>query len=170
MAFIERDLEPQLLSEAPPKAIVLYGYRHIGKKTLVTQLAKTASSVRWLHGDTLTAQNQLQFNSTTDVELTLRQVDVIVIDEAQHIQDIGLILKQLVDTNIRVNLGNEFKKATNSTFATMASETPLLGSLVPCPQGEIKTQKHCGKTSSIWNALSCTAFAMTALTCTFGER
>ena len=91
MTYIHRDLEPQLQSETPPKAIVLYGSRHIGKKTWVTQLAKTASSVRWFDGDTLTAQNQLQFHSTTDVELTLRQADIIVIDEAQRIQNIGLI-------------------------------------------------------------------------------
>lgn len=107
MAFIQRDLEPQLLSETPPKAIVLYGSRHIGKKTLVTQLTKTASSVRWFDGDTLTAQNQLQFNSTTDIELTLRQADVIIIEEAQRIQNIGLILKQLVDENIRLSLGKK---------------------------------------------------------------
>ena len=32
MTYIHRDLEPQLLSETPPKAIVLYGSRHIGKR------------------------------------------------------------------------------------------------------------------------------------------
>ena len=116
MTYIHRDLEPQLLSETPPKAIVLYGSRHIGKKTWVTQLAKTASSVRWFDGDTLTAQNQLQFHSTTDVELTLRQADIIVIDEAQRIQNIGLILKQLVDENIRLNLSKKIVAIANTSL------------------------------------------------------
>ncbi len=64
------------------------------------------------------SQNQLKFNSTTDVELTLRQADVIVIDEAQRIKDIGLILKQLVDENIRLNLGKKI-------FATGSSSLEL---------------------------------------------
>lgn len=131
MAFIQRDLEPQLLSETPPKAIVLYGSRHIGKKTLVTQLAKTASSVRWFDGDTLTAQNQLQFNSTTDIELTLRQADVIIIEEAQRIQNIGLILKQLVDENIRLSLGKKIVAlATTSLDLAKGVTESAVGRLV----------------------------------------
>lgn len=150
MAFIQRDLEPQLLSETPPKAIVLYGSRHIGKKTLVTQLTKTASSVRWFDGDTLTAQNQLQFNSTTDVELTLRQADVIVIEEAQRIQNIGLILKQLVDENIRLNLGKKIVAIANTSLDLAKSVTECaVGRLVhqqmwPLSISEIANHKSWG--------------------------
>ena len=150
MAFIQRDLEPQLLSETPPKAIVLYGSRHIGKKTLVTQLTKTASSVRWFDGDTLTAQNQLQFNSTTDVELTLRQADIIVIEEAQRIQNIGLILKQLVDENIRLNLGNKIVAIANTSLDLAKSVTECaVGRLVhqqmwPLSISEIANHKSWG--------------------------
>lgn len=150
MAFIQRDLEPQLLSETPPKAIVLYGSRHIGKKTLVTQLTKTASSVRWFDGDTLTAQNQLQFNSTTDIELTLRQADVIVIEEAQRIQNIGLILKQLVDENIRLNLGKKIVAIANTSLDLAKSVTECaVGRLVhqqmwPLSISEIANHKSWG--------------------------
>lgn len=150
MAFIQRDLEPQLLSETPPKAIVLYGSRHIGKKTVVTQLTKTASSVRWFDGDTLTAQNQLQFNSTTDVELTLRQADVIVIEEAQRIQNIGLILKQLVDENIRLNLGKKIVAIANTSLDLAKSVTECaVGRLVhqqmwPLSISEIANHKSWG--------------------------
>ena len=122
MAYIQRELQPQILSETPPKAIVIFGARQIGKTTLLTELAKTESSVRWFNGDSLESQNQLKFNSTTDVELTLRQADVIVIDEAQRIKDIGLILKQLVDENIRLNLGKKI-------FATGVSGFLCLGRL-----------------------------------------
>ncbi len=118
MPYIQRELQPQILSETPPKAIVIFGARQIGKTTLLTELAKSESSVRWFNGDTLEAQQQLRFNSTTDVELTLRQADVIIIDEAQRIKDIGLILKQLVDENIRLNLGKRI-------FATRSSSLEL---------------------------------------------
>lgn len=51
MAYIQRELQPQILSETPPKAIVIFGARQIGKTTLLTELAKTESSVRWFNGD-----------------------------------------------------------------------------------------------------------------------
>lgn len=118
MTYIQRELQAQILNETPPKAIVIFGARQIGKTTLLTELAKTESSVRWFNGDMPESQNQLRFNSATDVELTLRQADVIVIDEAQRIRDIGLILKQLVDENIRLNLGKKI-------FATGSSSLEL---------------------------------------------
>ena len=88
MTYIQRELQAQILNETPPKAIVIFGARQIGKTTLLTELAKTESSVRWFNGDMPESQNQLRFNSATDVELTLRQADVIVIDEAQ---DFGMM-------------------------------------------------------------------------------
>ena len=62
MAYIQRELQPQILSETPPKAIVIFGARQIGKTTLLTELAKTESSVRWFNGGV---------SSTSVVELNL---------------------------------------------------------------------------------------------------
>lgn len=118
MAFIPRELQPQIPSETPPKAVVIFGARQIGKTTLLTELSKEEKSVRWFNGDSPADHELLKFESTTDVELTLRQADVIVIDEAQRFTNIGLILKQLVDENIRLNLGKKI-------FATGSSSLDL---------------------------------------------
>lgn len=105
MPYIQRELQPQIIRETPPKAVVILGARQIGKTTLLSELSLHEKSVRWFNGDLITDHRLLQFSSTTDVELTLRQADTIVIDEAQRFPNIGLILKQLVDVNIRLNLG-----------------------------------------------------------------
>ena len=118
MPYIQRELQPQIISETPPKAVVIFGARQIGKTTLVSELSLHEKSVRWFNGDLSTDHRLLQFSSTTDVELTLRQADTIVIDEAQRFPNIGLILKQLVDENIRLNLGKKI-------FATGSSSLEL---------------------------------------------
>ena len=118
MPYIQRELQPQIISETPPKAVVILGARQIGKTTLVSELSLHEKSVRWFNGDLNTDHRLLQFSSTTDVELTLRQADTIVIDEAQRFPNIGLILKQLIDENIRLNLGKKI-------FATGSSSLEL---------------------------------------------
>lgn len=107
MPYIQRELQPQITRETPPKAVVIFGARQIGKTTLLTELSQYEKSVRWFNGDLITDHRQLQFSSSTDVELTLRQADTIIIDEAQRFPNIGLILKQLVDVNVRLNLGKK---------------------------------------------------------------
>lgn len=118
MPYIQRELQPQIIRETPPKAVVILGARQIGKTTLVSELSLHEKSVRWFNGDLNTDHRLLQFSSTTDVELTLRQADTIVIDEAQRFPNIGLILKQLIDENIRLNLGKKI-------FATCSSSLEL---------------------------------------------
>lgn len=118
MPYIQRELQPQIIRETPPKAVVILGARQIGKTTLLSELSLHDKSVRWFNGDLSTDHRLLQFSSTTDVELTLRQADTIVIDEAQRFPNIGLILKQLVDENIRLNLGKKI-------FATGSSSLDL---------------------------------------------
>ena len=118
MPYIQRELQPQITRETPPKAVVIFGARQIGKTTLLTELSQYEKSVRWFNGDLITDHRQLQFSSSTDVELTLRQADTIIIDEAQRFPNIGLILKQLVDVNVRLNLGKKI-------FATGSSPLEL---------------------------------------------
>ena len=121
MPYIQRELQPQITRETPPKAVVIFGARQIGKTTLLTELSQYEKSVRWFNGDLITDHRQLQFSSSTDVELTLRQADTIIIDEAQRFPNIGLILKQLVDVNVRLNLGKKiFATGSSSKKAPLA--------------------------------------------------
>lgn len=103
MTCIERALQTQILNdETPPKAVIIFGARQVGKTTLLDELARQSQSVRRFNGDDTADHALLLFNSTTDVELTLRQADTIIIDEAQRFPNIGLILKQLVDVNVHL--------------------------------------------------------------------
>ena len=151
MPYIQRELQPQIIRETPPKAVVIFGARQIGKTTLLSELSLHEKSVRWFNGDLSTDHRLLQFSSTTDVELTLRQADTIVIDEAQRFPNIGLILKQLVDENIRLNLGKKiFATGSSSLELAKGVKESAVGRLVhrqmwPLSISEIAAAKSWGE-------------------------
>lgn len=153
MLYIQRELQPQITRETPPKAVVIFGARQIGKTTLLTELSQYEKSVRWFNGDLITDHRQLQFSSSTDVELTLRQADTIIIDEAQRFPNIGLILKQLVDVNVRLNLGKKiFATGSSSLELAKGVKESAVGRLVhrqmwPLSISEIAAAKGWGEIS-----------------------
>lgn len=153
MPYIQRELQPQITRETPPKAVVIFGARQIGKTTLLTELSQYEKSVRWFNGDLITDHRQLQFSSSTDVELTLRQADTIIIDEAQRFPNIGLILKQLVDVNVRLNLGKKiFATGSSSLELAKGGKESAVGRLVHRPMwplsiSEIAAAKGWGEIS-----------------------
>lgn len=153
MPYIQRELQPQITRETPPKAVVIFGARQIGKTTLLTELSQYEKSVRWFNGDLITDHRQLQFSSSTDVELTLRQADTIIIDEAQRFPNIGLILKQLVDVNVRLNLGKKiFAAGSSSLELAKGVKESAVGRLVhrqmwPLSISEIAAAKGWGEIS-----------------------
>lgn len=153
MPYIQRELQPQITRETPPKAVVIFGARQIGKTTLLTELSQYEKSVRWFNGDLITDHRQLQFSSSTDVELTLRQAETIIIDEAQRFPNIGLILKQLVDVNVRLNLGKKiFATGSSSLELAKGVKESAVGRLVhrqmwPLSISEIAAAKGWGEIS-----------------------
>ena len=153
MPYIQRELQPQITRETPPKAVVIFGARQIGKTTLLTELSQYEKSGRWFNGDLITDHRQLQFSSSTDVELTLRQADTIIIDEAQRFPNIGLILKQLVDVNVRLNLGKKiFATGSSSLELAKGVKESAVGRLVhrqmwPLSISEIAAAKGWGEIS-----------------------
>lgn len=153
MSYIQRELQPQITRETPPKAVVIFGARQIGKTTLLTELSQYEKSVRWFNGDLIADHRQLQFSSSTDVELTLRQADTIIIDEAQRFPNIGLILKQLVDVNVRLNLGKKiFATGSSSLELAKGVKESAVGRLVhrqmwPLSISEIAAAKGWGEIS-----------------------
>lgn len=153
MPYIQRELQPQITRETPPKAVVIFGARQIGKTTLLTELSQYEKSVRWFNGDLITDHRQLQFSSSTDVELTLRQADTIIIDEAQRFPNIDLILKQLVDVNVRLNLGKKiFATGSSSLELAKGVKESAVGRLVhrqmwPLSISEIAAAKGWGEIS-----------------------
>lgn len=80
------------------KVIIIYGARRVGKTTLSRQIIENLEDARYLNCELLQNKTAL---STTNSELLkdfLGNYRIIVLDEAQHIEQIGLILKILADT------------------------------------------------------------------------
>jgi predicted AAA+ superfamily ATPase len=81
------------------KVIILYGARRTGKTTLVKTLVEEKPAIAAYFNCEL-QENQELLSHTNSVLLRdfVGKNKLIILDEAQHIQNIGLILKVLVDT------------------------------------------------------------------------
>lgn len=73
------------------------GPRQVGKTTILRMLFPNSEEVLWMNGDELAAHRQLLEPNAERFRLMLGNKRILVIDEAQRIDDIGLKLKILVD-------------------------------------------------------------------------
>lgn len=101
MDLIKRTLQDSIVTQTPPKAVVIFGARQIGKTTLLRQIVSDAAA--WYSGDNPSDIQTLNLLSAGDVKTLLYQSDTIVIDEAQRIPDIGMLLKRMVDLNMTLD-------------------------------------------------------------------
>src|SRR5687767_14684679 len=97
---IERLLRPQIEAAITPgKVLVLYGPRQVGKTTLVQSLLPIARfRHRFVNADELAYREALASQSRQTLGAILGDADLLVIDEAQRVPNIGLNLKILVDS------------------------------------------------------------------------
>ena len=86
------------------KAIILLGPRQVGKTTLLKNLAFDPSDILWMNADELDIQQIFSDVSSTSIKMLLGKKKILVIDEAQRIENIGLKLKLITDnlTDIQV--------------------------------------------------------------------
>lgn len=119
--MIQRDILQSVLEDCDNrKAIIVLGPRQVGKTTLIQSIV-AEKNVLWLNGDD--PQIRLKF-SNADLNYLINTVsghDVIVIDEAQRIENIGLIVKMLIDAKLNkqffvtgsssLELGNQINEA-----------------------------------------------------------
>ena len=97
---IERSLFLHIQKElhSEPKTIILYGPRQAGKTTLIQQvLAKTNLPYVQLNGDDLRTQELLSRADLDRLKTMVGANRLLVIDEAQRIENIGLTLKLIFD-------------------------------------------------------------------------
>lgn len=79
------------------KAIVLYGARQVGKTTMLQNLLKNRNDYRWLNADEHDVQTFFDKPSSTRFKKEFGGLKILVIDEAQRIEDIGVKLKLITD-------------------------------------------------------------------------
>ncbi|MES2971802.1 MAG: ATP-binding protein [Patescibacteria group bacterium] len=89
------DIEKELM---PGKALVLLGPRRSGKTTLLKSFMATTKT-KFVHyvGDSLSVQNDFAYTETDNLRKLVGDNQVLIIDEAQMIPNIGRSLKLLVD-------------------------------------------------------------------------
>ncbi len=101
------------------KAIVVVGPRQVGKTTLVKAIAeKSGKKVLWLTGDDPATRILLEGISLERLRVIIGTHDLVVVDEAQRMRDIGLTLKLITDHLPQVQL-----LVTGSSSLDLASQT-----------------------------------------------
>lgn len=78
---------------------VIYGPRRVGKTVLINQLIKENKTLKSIVFNGDTQETRSLFSSTSEVRLTtaVQNFDLIAVDEAQRIENIGLSLKIIID-------------------------------------------------------------------------
>lgn len=107
------------------KAIILLGPRQAGKTTLIKELALHLDpAYLYINGDEPPVQAQLSNASLAFLTAYIGNAKVIVIDEAQRIQNVGITLKLIVD-----NLPGRQLLVTGSSALELANKMnePLTG-------------------------------------------
>ena len=84
----------------PNKVLVLLGARRVGKTALIKNYLESIPSDSYLqlNGEDKNDANLLKERSVSNYKRLLANVPLLVIDEAQHIPSIGMILKLIVDS------------------------------------------------------------------------
>jgi predicted AAA+ superfamily ATPase len=126
---------------APGKVVVIYGARRVGKTTLLNKFIenKSTSDILFVNGDDIVARQYLESQSIEKLRDFVGHASLLIVDEAQYVEKIGLNLKLIVDhvPNIKVI-------ATGSSSFELAKDVgePLTGrkfvlKLFPLAQMEI---------------------------------
>ncbi len=149
--FIERELLKVLKKRLTPnKVVILLGARRVGKTELINHyLSKLPKeSFLQLNGDDMKDIDLLTERSVGNYKRLLKNISLLVIDEAQNIPTIGLILKLIVDSIDGIKV-----IATGSSMFDLSQKLgePLVGrsymiKLYPFAQLELNNYENYRKT------------------------
>ncbi|MBX3165249.1 MAG: ATP-binding protein [Bacteroidetes bacterium] len=151
---IENNIKARLFKG---KAIILIGARQSGKTTLVQKIVSAyADGLLWLTGDDANQNQRLSEPNLASLKTLIGNKKLLVIDEAQRIQNIGLTLKLIVDNLTDVQV---IATGPSSFELTSAVNEPLTGRkyeymLFPLSFGELAQHTNAfDETGSLENRL-----------------
>ncbi len=125
------------------RVITIYGPRRVGKTTLVRKVLANHADKRtlYLNCDLQSVQMSLAVQEAAPLKAFLGERDLVVLDEAQNIPEIGKVLKILVDTYPEMQI-----IATGSSSFDLANRTgePLTGRVYPLRLYPISLQELAG--------------------------
>jgi len=124
--MLYRSIERQLIKHVDyGKVIVISGPRQVGKTTLVKELMqKLDQPYLYFNGDEISVRNLWKNDQVPTLIQSFGTKKIIVLDEAQMIEEVGAICKQIVDAKLGVQLIITGSSALN--IANLTQE-PLTG-------------------------------------------
>lgn len=153
MNFLERGIQASFNKKVlPNKVLVLLGARRVGKTAFIKNYLSTIPAVDYLqlNGEDIQDANLLKERSASNYSRLLVNIKLLVIDEAQNIPDIGLILKLIVDSIDGIKI-----IATGSSVFDLSNKLgePLVGRkntiyLFPLAQMEFAKHENFKETTS----------------------
>ena len=139
--YIPQAQLPRLAGAAAPgKVVVAYGPRRVGKTTLVRRYVRNhAPEALVVTGEDIAAREYLESQSVAKLREFVGGRDTLVVDEAQHVREIGLNLKLLADhvegLKIIATGSSSFDLAAHTGEPLTGRKTTLL--LLPLAQLEL---------------------------------
>ncbi len=110
----------------PNKVLIILGARRVGKTQLIKKYLETLQQASYLqlNGEDINDIALLQEKSVANYSRLLAGIELLVIDEAQNVPDIGAILKLIVDSIDRIKV-----IATGSSMFDLTNNLgePLVG-------------------------------------------
>lgn len=120
--ILQQNLEKRLDYK---KAFLIFGPRQVGKTTLAKAFAKNLQEeFEYFSGDSIITRTLWSMSNIEALKQSFGNKKVVILDEAQMIEQVGLICKQLIDAE----MGIQFI-ITGSSSLTIADKTqePLTG-------------------------------------------
>ncbi len=127
------------------KVLTVYGPRRVGKTCLVQKMLSGISGRIYSGtGEDFDLKTVLESRRLQSIRLLFAEYDVIFIDEAQYISDVGLALKMLVDTfpDKRVIVSGSSAFDISNKVAEPLTGRQIIRTLFPISMAEMKA--HCG--------------------------
>jgi predicted AAA+ superfamily ATPase len=116
--MIVRQIENQIKDKLfKKKAILIFGARQVGKTSLIKKIVNEEKHI-WLSGDEPDVQQLLENITSERINQLVGINRILVIDEAQMISNIGLLIKRIVDNSNHIQV-----IATGSSAFELADKT-----------------------------------------------
>jgi len=122
--MIQRSLAATLRQKSDSKkAVIILGPRQAGKTTLVKSIAEASGTgFTYINGDEPVARNLWKPDNVSTVIQLIGKNKLVLIDEAQALENIGLLIKILIDRELDYQFiitGSSALELANQTFESL---------------------------------------------------